>query len=50
MSEDRITLFVKVILPIPLPKLYTYRVPHEWEDLIRIGLRDAVPFGSKKVY
>ena len=50
MSEERITLFVKVILPIPLPKLYTYRVPHEWEDLIRIGLRVAVPFGSKKVY
>lgn len=49
MSE-RITLFVKIILPVPLPKLYTYRVPLEWTDLIFVGLRVAVPFGSKKVY
>ena len=47
---ERITLFVKIILPIPLPKMYTYRVPQEWVDLVFVGQRVAVPFGSKKIY
>ena len=49
MSE-RITLFAEVLLPLPLPKLYTYRVPYEWNELVMPGLRVAVPFGIKKVY
>lgn len=49
MSE-RITLFAEVLLPLPLPKLYTYRVPFEWNEWIKPGLRVAVPFGVKKVY
>lgn len=49
MSE-RITLFAKILLPVPLPKLYTYRVPYEWNELIVTGLRVAVSFGTKKVY
>ena len=50
LFEDRVTLFVKVIVPLPLPKIYTYRVPHEWTDLVFVGQRIAVPFGTKKVY
>lgn len=49
MSEF-ITLFAEVLLPLPLPKLYTYRVPQEWNELMQPGLRVAVPFGVKKVY
>jgi len=48
--EDRITLFAKVIVPVPLPKLYTYRIPNDWKELVYVGQRIAVPFGSKKVY
>lgn len=49
MSE-RITIFATVLLPLPLPKLYTYRVPFEWNEFIVPGLRVAVGFGVKKVY
>ncbi|MFV0598977.1 MAG: primosomal protein N' [Bacteroidales bacterium] len=49
MSE-RITLFAEVILPLPLPCTYTYRVPLEWNDLVKKGQRVAVELGKKKIY
>nr|WP_317172841.1 hypothetical protein [Hymenobacter sp. HDW8] len=36
-ATDRVTLFADVILPLPLPKLYTYRVPYEMNDEVVIG-------------
>jgi primosomal protein N' (replication factor Y) len=48
--EERITLFAEILLPLPLPKVYTYRLPYEWNELLVIGMRVAVPFGVKKVY
>lgn len=47
---DRITLFANVLLPLPVPKLYTYRIPHEWNETIEIGHRVVVQFGPRKVY
>jgi len=47
-ATDRITLFCDVILPLPLPKLYTYRVPYEMNDDVVIGGRVIVQFGAKK--
>ncbi|MCB2378196.1 primosomal protein N' [Hymenobacter sp. BT635] len=47
-GADRVTLFVDVILPLPLPKLYTYRVPYEMNDEVVIGGRVIVQFGAKK--
>ena len=49
MSELR-TLFAHVLVPVPVPKAYTYRVPHDWNDWIHPGLRVAVQFGPKKIY
>ncbi len=49
MSE-RITLFVDVILPIPLSQEFTYRVPFEMNDHIQEYLRVIVPFGRGKLY
>jgi primosomal protein N' (replication factor Y) len=46
---ERITYFTDVILPIPVPKLFTYRVPFELNENIGIGLRVIVPFGQRKV-
>ncbi|WP_026463129.1 replication restart helicase PriA [Adhaeribacter aquaticus] len=46
---DRITLFADVILPLPLPKLYTYRVPYDMNDEVLVGARVIVQFGAKKV-
>lgn len=48
--EERITLFAEVLLPLPLPKVYTYRLPYDWNELLVVGMRVAVPFGVKKVY
>jgi primosomal protein N' (replication factor Y) len=48
-ATERITLFADVILPLPLPKLYTYRVPYDMNDDIFVGTRVIVQFGAKKI-
>ncbi|WP_266204614.1 replication restart helicase PriA [Pontibacter kalidii] len=48
-ATDRVTLFADVILPLPLPKLYTYRIPYEMNDEVSVGVRVIVQFGAKKV-
>ena len=48
MSE-RVTYFVSVILPIPIHKEFTYRVPFEMNDQLLIGVRVIVPFGKSKM-
>jgi primosomal protein N' (replication factor Y) (superfamily II helicase) len=49
MSEQLAT-FVQVILPLSLQKLYTYRVPQEFEQQQLVGKRVAVQFGKRKIY
>jgi primosomal protein N' (replication factor Y) len=44
------TFFVEVILPLALPKCYTYRVPQELNDRVGIGRRVVVQFGKKRIY
>lgn len=44
------TLFAEVLLPLHIPGTYTYRVPNEYNDDIRVGQRVVVQFGSKKLY
>jgi len=44
------TLFIDVILPLAVPKVYTYRVPNKWNDEIEIGKRIVVQFGSSRLY
>ena len=48
MSERK-TLFVNVILPIPIRKEFTYRVPYEMNEAIFAGARIVVPFGKSKL-
>lgn len=43
-------LYVEVVLPLPLKKLFTYRVPNELMELAVVGKRVFVPFGVRKVY
>jgi len=48
---NRATLFVDVLLPLAIPKGFTYRVPFEWNELTEIGKRVVVEFGrGKKQY
>ena len=46
--DERKTLFVDLILPVPIRNLFTYRVPYELNEAISIGQRVIVPFGKNK--
>lgn len=48
MSERK-TLFVDVILPVPIRYEFTYRVPFELNDQLFAGSRVIVPFGKAKL-
>jgi primosomal protein N' (replication factor Y) len=43
-------LFTDVILPLPLPQLFTYEVTDEWRQQAATGKRVLVQFGSQKIY
>lgn len=43
------TFFAELILPVPIPKLFTYRVPAAWNNVIKVGQRAIVPFGQRKI-
>lgn len=50
MPENaRITLFAEVLLPIPVPGTFTYRVPYALNNAIRMGQRAVVQFGKTKI-
>ena len=49
MSEDRITLFAEILLPLPIPGTFTYRLPFELNQKARVGQRAVVQFGKTKV-
>jgi primosomal protein N' (replication factor Y) len=43
-------VFVSVLLPLPLSKTFTYRVPAELADAVSFGVRVEVQFGKNKIY
>ncbi len=43
-------IFVTVLLPLAIPKPYTYRVPRELVDDVAFGVRVEVQFGKNKIY
>ena len=47
--QERITYFVDVIVPVPIPKLFTYRAPHDMNEELSPGKRVVIQFGRKKV-
>ena len=42
--------FADIILPLPLPKLLTYRVPSQHLERITSGSRVLIPLGAKKIF
>lgn len=42
--------FLDVVLPIPLERLFTYKISPQEADFIKKGMRIAVPFGKSKIY
>ncbi|WP_312189028.1 hypothetical protein, partial [Sphingobacterium sp.] len=43
--SERDTLFIDVVLPLALARTYTYRIPIDWNERIKIGVRVIVQFG-----
>jgi primosomal protein N' (replication factor Y) len=46
-NED--TLFAELLLPVPVPKFFTYRVPRIYKEKIEVGQRAIVQFGDRKI-
>ncbi|PWI30114.1 primosomal protein N' [Flavobacteriaceae bacterium LYZ1037] len=42
--------YIDVILPIPLPKLFTYSIMEAEAGFLKTGMRVSVPFGKSKIY
>src|SRR5687767_1235683 len=43
-------LWAEIILPLAIPKTYTYTVPHHLQSKIKKGCRAEVSFGKNKKY
>lgn len=42
--------YAQILLPLPLHATFTYRIPPEIVDRVKIGHRVIVPFGKKRFY
>ena len=42
--------FVDVVIPFPIPGLFTYSINEAEQEILQIGCRVIVPFGNKKYY
>lgn len=42
--------YVDVVVPLPVSGTFTYAVPSEWTNSVRIGMRVVVQFGARKLY
>lgn len=49
MQEERITLFADILLPVPVPGTFTYRIPYGLNNVVKVGQRAVVQFGKLKI-
>lgn len=40
-------MFVEIVFPLPFRKAFTYSVPNELQDYVKVGLRAVAPFGKR---
>ena len=50
LHVEKKTIFAEVILPLPIAKNYTYRVPFDRVKEVSVGKRVVVQFGRSKIY
>ena len=43
------TLFADLLLPVPIPKFFTYRIPLHFNGQVKSGQRVIVQFGDRKI-
>jgi primosomal protein N' (replication factor Y) len=48
-TTSEATLFCDVLIPVPIPGSFTYRVPKEYSDKVTEGSRVVVQFGKRKI-
>ncbi len=48
-DDDWQTYFADILLPVPIPKAYTYRIPKELIQATKVGTRAIIQFGRKKI-
>jgi primosomal protein N' (replication factor Y) len=48
-SDSTDTRFAELLLPVPIPKFFTYRVPRNLQEKILVGQRAIVQFGDRKI-
>lgn len=46
---ENTALFIDVVLPVPIPQFFTYRLPRETAPLVKAGARVVVEFGKSRV-
>lgn len=49
LFEPTDTLFAELLLPVPIHKLFTYRVPQSLQESVQVGQRVIVQFGERKI-
>src|ERR1043165_8910704 len=42
-------IFVEAVLPVPLRRAFTYRIPDDLKGAIKIGARLKLPFGRRNL-
>ena len=42
-------MYVEAALPVPLRRVFTYRLPEEMRDVVKLGARLKLPFGRRNV-
>ncbi len=40
-------MYAQVVFPMPFRNAFTYSVPNEFEDMVKVGVRVVVPFGKR---
>ncbi len=48
-TPPSVTLYADILLPVPIPQYYTYRVPNAWSSEVATGKRVIVQFGPRKI-
>ncbi len=46
-QRSRLPAYVEVVLPVPLRRSFTYRIPEQMRGSIKLGARLKVPFGKR---
>lgn len=49
VTSETETLFAELLLPVPLPTTFTYRIPAVLNDVVGAGQRAIVQFGDRRI-